>query len=130
MDEQENNVCAICGGARRVNWTISFEECRPVEMRFDPASLADNGRLCAGHPEPAQRHDGRLDEDYQVCHGNGAWGFEVVVLEYKGTTQALIRPDAALSLLAWLQQEREALQRLAKEQESVLRNSDTKEQGE
>lgn len=54
MSEQESTICAVCGGVKRVDWTISFEKCYPVEMRFDPATLAENGRLCPGHPEPAQ----------------------------------------------------------------------------
>lgn len=53
MSEQGSNTCERCGGVKRVDWTVSFEQCHPVEMRFDPASLADNWRLCPGHPEPA-----------------------------------------------------------------------------
>jgi hypothetical protein len=60
MSETESNVCETCGGVKRVDWTISFEECHPVEMRFDPASLAENWRLCPGHPEPAQKHEGPI----------------------------------------------------------------------
>lgn len=117
MSEQESNVCEICGGVKRIEYVIGFEEGRPRDMRVEsPSLLEGEWRLCPGHPEPAQKHDGRLDEDYQVYQSNGAWGVEGMILEYKGTCRAIIRPAQALSLLAWLEQNREELRRLAKEQ--------------
>lgn len=116
---EEDNVCSQCGGIKRVDWTISFEECRPVEMRFEPASLAGNWRLCPGHPEPVRKHDGILDARSQY--------FRYVLLTNEGDRQVVIMdntfdgfgitPAQALSLLAWLKQEESELQRLAKEQE-------------
>lgn len=131
MSEQESNVCTICGGTKRVDWTISFEECRPVEMRFDPATLAGNWRLCPGHPEPEQKHNGNLDdrpqhddyhasveiqEDWGLCDGSK------IVEIYGGrgdceNCRVLLEPVQALSLLVWLKQEIPELERLTKEQE-------------
>lgn len=130
MNEQENNICALCGGVKRVDWTISFEQCHPVEMRFDPASLAGDWRLCPGHPEPAQHHNGRLDdrlathdyhadvemqEDYGMCDGSRV----IVIAGGRGdceNSRILLEPAQALSLLDWLLQKRDELTRLAKEQ--------------
>lgn len=115
---EENNVCGICGGVKRVDWTISFEECHPVEMRFDPASLAGNWRLCPGHPNPAQKHDGKLGEDayvnyYHYPKNTLAPSTMVRVFTECGE----LTPMESLSLLAWLKQEESELQRLAKEQD-------------
>lgn len=118
MSEQENEVCEICGRVKRVVWSIAFEQCHPVEMRFDPAMLAGNWRLCPGHPDPAQKHDGILDA--RSSH------FRSVLLTSEGDRQVVIMDDTfdgfgitpkqALSLRDWLIQESPELERLAKEQ--------------
>lgn len=55
MSEQESNICVICGGVKRIEYVIGFEEGRPRDMRLNaPESLPETGwRLCPGHPEPA-----------------------------------------------------------------------------
>lgn len=122
MSEQESNICAICGGVKRVYWTISFEECHPVDVRFDPASLASNWRLCPGHPEPATKHDGSLQPASRVYHDVDGLRRPVVRIdgEYQTGPEDTVElsPHQALSLLAWLKQEEPELERLAKEQAS------------
>lgn len=116
---EEKNTCKICGGVKRVDWTISFEECHPVEMRFDPASLAGNWRLCPGHPEPAPKHDGNLDRDgdAKVQYGAAYPGESgVYIIDTTDDDDVYLGAEQALSLLAWLKQEESELQRLAKEQ--------------
>lgn len=121
---EESNVCAICGGVKRVDWTISFEECHPVEMRFDPASLVGDWRLCPGHPTPAQQHDGFLDEkhEYEVSYWQKESKTPKIYIEETDMVKdepefVAISPAQALSLLAWLKQEEAEIQRLPKEQE-------------
>jgi hypothetical protein len=61
------------------------------------------------------KHDGNLDEEgqYKVSQSHGSWGFEGVFLESKGHIKASFSPKQALSLLAWLRQEEDALKQLA-----------------
>lgn len=70
MSEPESNVCVVCGGMKRIEYTISFEECAPREVRVGPGdSLLTKGwRLCPGHPEPEQKQ-GDLTEVCQL-YGN------------------------------------------------------------
>jgi len=124
MSEQESDTCKTCGGVKRIDWTISFEQCRPVEMRFDPASLASgNWRLCPGHSELAPNHDGKLDA--QGKHEVSYWKDKLARQTWvciEETDDLLdepehvqLTPTQALSLLAWLRQEEAELQRLAEE---------------
>lgn len=119
---EESNVCKICGGVKRVNWTISFEECHPVEMHFDPAALAGDWHLCPGHPGLATKHDGFLDEkhEYEVSWWQRDSAMPRVYIEETSTMKEEpefvgISPAQALSLLAWLRQEEAELRRLAGE---------------
>ena len=122
---EESNICTICGGVKRVDWTISFEQCHPVEMHFDPASLAGDWRLCPGHPEPAQKHDGRLDEEGNAIVEIDPRALVVISNQHetpdmfigKSHESVYLTFEQALSLLVWLKQEEAELQRLAKEQE-------------
>lgn len=108
------NICGQCGGVKRIDWTISFEECQPVEMRFDPASLANYWRLCPGHPEPVSKHDGQLNEEgtHNVYPNN----FNGIGISGEGGTIGLPAKEA-LSLLAWLKQEEDNLHKMAEQGE-------------
>jgi hypothetical protein len=113
-----DNICVQCGGIVRIEYTIGFEQCRPRDMRVNLDNKPDRPlRLCAGHPEPAPKHDGKLDDEgqHKVSQSYGAWGFEGVILEYEGHTAAMLNPKKALSLLAWLTQEKAALEELVEE---------------
>lgn len=118
----ENNICEQCGGYTSVtdgNITYQF---RPVP----PGSTFHLGGnvlvLCPGHPEPAPKHDGKLDG-----HGDATASYGKVYHSYKKEVQGVhidklddgvcLDPQQALSLLAWLRQEESALEQLVKEQE-------------
>lgn len=122
MSEQESNICTTCGGVRRVDWTISFEECHPVEMRFMPESLADIQRLCPGHPEPAPKHNGWLGPKAEglaphVSHNIDPWTNKpTVLIEHANRPLMNLAPHQALSLRDWLIQESPELERLVKGQ--------------
>lgn len=122
MSERENNICEVCGGVKRIDWTISFEECRPVEVRFDPASLAGNWRLCPGHPEPAQNGQeqdityGDLGDHVAVFHDE-SWGYDQIAIRAKGETRMDLRPQQFIRLLDWGMSRRTAIEQLAKDRE-------------
>lgn len=94
--------CSVCGG-------VTGPHAREKVVALNVVGHLRH--VCPGHT------DGQLDENYRVCRGDGTLGFKGVALEYKGTTQALIHPRAALFLLAWLKQEEADLERLAREGE-------------
>jgi hypothetical protein len=110
----DNNICTICGGVLRFEWTIAFEQCRPHAMRYEPA-LPPPFRLCPGHDDirPKQWHDGKLDE-----HGD-AWvslDDPYVSIGQAGLGEVCsLTACQTLSLLAWLLQERSTLERMVKE---------------
>ena len=108
MSEQ-TNTCPKCGGQKVVYYQIE----PTYSNNFTSAALyasSSSMRICTC-PIEREKHDGKLDEEYRVYQSNGAWGVEGVILEYKGTCQAIIRPQQALSLLAWLKQEQSTLER-------------------
>lgn len=116
---EDSNVCAVCGGLKG-----------PVTREFLDHLLCSAPytnplffRACSCHPEPAEKHDGDLghnttafysDEKYITDNGESFFNREVCLSD-KMRHICLI-PKEALSLLAWLTQERGELQRLAKEQ--------------
>jgi hypothetical protein len=120
MSEQESNTCPVCGGVKRIDWTISFEECHPVQVQFDPASLAGNWRLCPGHPEPAADESeqdiiyGDLGDHVAVWHDE-SWGYDQIAIRGKGEVRTDLRPQQFLALLDWGMRHRKAIERLAKE---------------
>lgn len=120
MMSTEYNLCPKCGGVTSLK--------RPEHsMRVSTGVF----RPCTCKPEPVQKHDGKLDkravhddyhatatiqDDYGLCDGSKL----VEVAGGRGdceNSRVLLEPAQALSLLAWLTQERGELQRLAKEQE-------------
>jgi hypothetical protein len=118
MSEQESNVCAICGGMLRIDYTIEFRECMPHSISVEPNQVVVPGmRLCPGHPEPAPKHDGKLDEDGSatVWYDNIYSHVRGVLIDDSRGVCAYLEPKQSLSLLAWLEQERGELQRLAEE---------------
>ena len=121
MSEQEKNICPRCGGVKRVEYVIIFVDGVPYEMRIDAQDLpTETGwHLCPGHPEPAQRHDGNLNtESTHNVYYNNFGGVAIHANDAAPDTSVTwMSASEALSLLAWLQQERDALARLAKEQE-------------
>ncbi len=118
----ENNICEICGGVKRIEYTIGFVEGAPHDMRVEPHELPVAWRMCFGHPEPAQKHDGDLGhnasvwiEDEQHITADGETFYtKYVKISDKVRCVGLI-PKEALSLLAWLKQEEAELRRLSEE---------------
>lgn len=106
MNEQERNLCALCGGPLQAShlWCPG------------PHSKEDL--------EPAPKHDGKLDErgDYTVelwvQHGKATVDIDENISSWvcDNPRNVELTPKQALSLLAWLKQEEQELQRLAKEQ--------------
>lgn len=118
MAEQESNVCAICGGVKSLGGFVQAER-DGNGVKF----LAYDGHpACIGHPEPAPKHDGSLDE-----YGDGMVEISGsrVVVSYQdqkaggfAPVEAVhLTPKQAFSLRDWLIQESPTLERLVKEQE-------------
>jgi len=82
--------------------------------------LVDTFGLCLGHPElpkePKPKHDGMLDEKLRVQYYRADEESLPLVGTTDGTAVSFYTPKQALSLLAWLYQEQETLEALAKEQ--------------
>lgn len=114
---EESNVCKICGGYKRLDPGM-------IKQTGD-ARLLGPIKLCPGHPEPAQKHNGRLDEkgDYTVEIWNEKGHTTVDIDENISSwlkddpDHVELTPKQALSLLDWLTQKKPELERLAKEQE-------------
>lgn len=107
-----SNTCEQCGGQRTVYYKIE-----PVYgNNYTSAALAispSTMKLCMC-PVPRPKHDGKLDEhDEMEVRLDGKY----VRLE-EPWREILLNPKQALSLLAWLTQERETLERLAEEDKS------------
>lgn len=49
VDESQDNICKICGGALRIAFTITFEQCRPHSLREEIKQSLPAYRLCPGH---------------------------------------------------------------------------------
>lgn len=123
MSEHESTICAICGGYTS---QVIIRRLPAANSEGIPYPLADVPpiRLCPGHPEPVQKHDGRLDKDgdTKVQYGaaypgeRGIYVLDMIDDDPKHHS-VYLGPAQALSLLTWLEQERGELQRLAKEQE-------------
>lgn len=96
----EHTLCPKCGG------TLS-----PAQP--ESSARRQSFPVCSCSPVSTV---GRLDENYTV-YLEGARGAGVILI-YKGTTQAIIRPKQALSLLVWLKQEETKLRQLAEKEPS------------
>lgn len=108
MSQQESNICEICGGP-----------------------LQANHLWCPGphsEDEPTPKHDGKLDKDgwsdveiteiWSCVQDKYGQGVRVGSLGCENESMRVeLDPAQALSLLAWLSQEKNELERLAKEQE-------------
>lgn len=127
MTVEKPNICGICGGVQRIEFVMGFEEGRPYDLRIEHRELLPEGewRICPGHPEPAPKHNGKLDErgdrlvrlmgdDGEEFQGNR----DVVIMNGRHDEGIVLHPTQALSLLNWLIQEKPELERLAKEQGS------------
>lgn len=112
----EKNICAECGGAIALEYTIVFERCLPHEIRVAPDLVPSPFRLCPGHPKLEREHDGNLDTyehaRHVVCHFEG----EGITIEVP-RMEKCCRLDAqqALSLLSLLEQKRDMLEHWAKD---------------
>jgi hypothetical protein len=106
-------ICAQCGG---IITSAHFEYNQSKPLDQEPATTAPQasivGRFCPGHSKP--KHDGKLDEegDMEVCIR------EKYVEISEAFQEMLFSPQQALSLLAWLEQERPNSEKLTKEQVS------------
>lgn len=114
MSEQESSSCGICGGWKRIAYTIEFRECVPHSISVDPNTVIAPFKLCPGHREPAQKQDygGKLDEQGDYTASLWSNGVDID----RPSQHVELSPAQALSLLAWLEQNREKLQQMAKEQ--------------
>lgn len=117
----ENNICEQCGGYTSVtdgNITYQF---RPVP----PGSTFHLGGnvlvLCPGHPEPAPKHDGKINSYYEARYVQDQHRKERVFVgdgAHSLSNHITLSPSESLSLLAWLRQEESTLEQLVKEQEA------------
>ncbi len=118
-DEQE--VCSICGGVLFVDYTFTFRQSRIFKL-----NVSARDKMCFGHPQPEQRHDGYLDDT--GGHHVSLWcrvddpHSHFVTLRYLQTdavSHIHMDPKQALSLLSWLQQEERCLREIVKEEEQA-----------
>lgn len=122
----QNELCPVCGGILRVDFTITFFKGGPYEMK-----VSDMSRMCHGHPPPEQTHDGNLDErdQHTEYHAsveiNEDWDQVdhtplVAIRGGRGDCEhslVLLDPHQSLSLLSWLFQQKNILEDFVKEQE-------------
>lgn len=109
-------LCPTCGGINDARQYALLRLASGVCF-FAPYKKCD----CPSEPESALKHDGKLDaygyvkiDEYPSVE-IASRGDEETTLSYYETVH--LTPTQALSLLAWLQQERETLERLVKEQD-------------
>jgi hypothetical protein len=125
-----SNTCERCGGAKLAwykgetvtggPWTEVVGDIRtftsdhttpaPISAGYTPSIP----KLCNCPPEQS-KHDGQLSEYCSISMRNDK---KFVLIEEDYQCMAF-NPQEALSLLAWLQQERETLEQWAKEQEEA-----------
>lgn len=117
---EENNVCAICGGLKG---PVTREFLDHL-LRSAPYTNPLFFRACTCKPEPAQKHDGKLDEQGNRrvrIMGDDGEEFrgkrDVLIANGKLDDGIVLKPNQFLSLMDWGDQNRDELQRLAKEQE-------------
>lgn len=120
----DNNVCETCGGYKTIWYKVDLVMKGGPEQTVVPSQgvlTTTPFNLCPGHPEPAPKHDGKMS-DYAFVKVNeypsveiASKGDEEATLSYYEAVH--ISPKEALSLLDWLRQEEQELQRLAKEQD-------------
>lgn len=121
MSEENNGLCRICGGALRIAYTTTFEQCRPCEIKVSevPPGFV---RLCPGHfPEQDRQHDGHLDKDKEgrVQYGALYPGEQGIYIRSGVDDSVYLNPPQALSLLTWLLQERRQLEEIAAQVEQT-----------
>ncbi len=126
-EQEQSNICRICGGVLRLEYVIEFVEARPHTMRIEPPA-SKPFRVCFGHsPEQDTMHDGILEpttgsnvtyhEGYADSRDEPGQGIRIAGRHCDGYhDDVVLMPDEALSLLRWLLQERTRLEELAKEQ--------------
>lgn len=116
----EITYCDTCGGLKNVTFPIAQTKGMEPARAFQPFTYT----LCPGHPMP--KHDGRLGgeehEAQTVDYRQLGHGHTYISLRYDDSSRReddiWLSPKQALSLLAWLKQEEQTLQELAKEQET------------
>jgi hypothetical protein len=113
-------ICEQCGGA--ISWIVEIDRSLPNQLV--PCTPPLNFNLCLGHPKPATKHDGRLDDredDHQarvtLQDNYFQWDNTKIVSISGGhgdieASCCYLDPAQALSLLAWLRQEEETLKKL------------------
>lgn len=113
----EQSICPICGGVPNQSVIVRRLPAMNSERVPYPIAPVPPIRLCLGHPEPAPKHDGKLDGDgdAKVQYGAAYPGERgIYVVDTTDDDSVYLSPAQALSLLAWLKQEEAELQRLAK----------------
>lgn len=110
----EFDLCPKCGGVKSLK-----------QPEHTGRVHTGTFKACVCKPEPAQKHDGNLGQGDTVgydryhrrpVHVQLQVGSDDIVM-VPDLGEIAIAPHKALSLLAWLQQEKPELERLAKEQE-------------
>jgi hypothetical protein len=101
------NICPQCGGLIRIEYTMGFERCLPVDMRVAPNPLPPGCKLCPGHDtEPETRiiqggacwACGTYGTDMRWWHA-GIYGDDGKLL-HNERLSFLIHKDAACARLA------------------------------
>jgi hypothetical protein len=103
--------CEQCHGVTGITYStgVGYQESKEV-LPVGPL------KFCCGHgPAPAPKHDGWLDKDrcYEVRHSTFMEEHRIDIASGCFDDHIGLTPQAALSLLSWLQQERGTLERLA-----------------
>lgn len=101
--------CKRCGGVTQISYgRTPLANPMPETQGLMPPLVF---LLCPGHP--AEKHDGHLGEDAFVSLTDSCANIYQIDGDFISLTT-----KQALSLLAWLRQEEQALKQLAKEQEA------------
>lgn len=63
----DSNMCEICGGVLKIEYTMTFEQCRPLSLRVEPTSPP---YLCPGHTVESSNtrdwHKLNVEQQYDV----------------------------------------------------------------
>ena len=113
----ELETCSTCGRYKLIEYYGWKSPLSPKEIsQWQKEHPGERFKVCKGHPKPATKHDGNLNEDstHNVYYNN----FGGIAVSANGVTWMDARE--ALALLDWLKQEEATLRDLAKEQEGKL----------
>ena len=120
----EGNMCAICGG---YTGTLLIRKLPALDRDGTPYPIAEPppARFCPGHPEHIEgRQSGEISHHLTVAWVETPYHDAPIVAlrppQIGALPYALLYPQQALSLLAWLKQEEAKLEGLVKAHEEKM----------